>query len=87
MVNIEITDELAAVLDAAASRAGLSKEQLAEEILSANVEDISLPLSAFTEEQLNRLTESSQQIKRGEYVTSEEVDRRFDAFFRRSASR
>jgi hypothetical protein len=82
MVSIEITDELAAVLDAAARRAGLSKEELAEDILSTHIEDVALPPSAFTEQQLSRLKESVEQVKRGDVVTSEQVDAFFEDWFK-----
>jgi predicted DNA-binding protein len=85
--SIEIPVELDLALEDAAARAGLTKEEFAQEILTSHLEDESLPLSAFTPEQLERLKESAAQLDRGEFVTAEEVDRKFEAFFARLAAR
>ena len=87
MVNLQITEEADAVLEAAARRAGMTKEEFAGEIFLALETDEALPLSAFTERQLARLMESGKQLDRGEFVTAEEVDRKFEAFFARTANR
>lgn len=81
MATLQIPDHLEEQLDIAAAGSGRSKEELAAEILEAHFEDESLPLSAFTDEQLARLKNSIEQLNRGEFVTSEEVDRKFEAWF------
>jgi predicted transcriptional regulator len=87
MVNLQITEEADAVLETAAKRAGLSKEEFAEEIILAHMEDESLPLSAFTEEQLARFKESIAQLDRGEGIPGEEVMQKLDRWIVERASR
>jgi len=87
MVSIQIPEELDIVLEDAAIRAGRSKQELAQSILLAHLEDEALPLSAFTKAQLDRLKESAAQLDRGEFVTAEQVDEKFEAFFARLAAR
>jgi len=89
MASIQIPETLDLALEDAACRAGLTKDELAEEILAANLEqeDESLPLSAFTDAQLGRMKESVEQLNRGERITSAQVDQKFKAFFERMAAR
>lgn len=91
MAIIQITKSLDLALEDAARRAGLSKNELAQEILAANLEDVeqdeSLPMSAFTEAQLARMQESVEQLNRGDRITSEQVDLKFKAFFAKLAAR
>jgi plasmid stability protein len=87
MATIQIPDSLEMALEEAAHRAGLSKNELAQEILSAHLEDESLPLSALTEAQLARLDESVAQLGRGERISSEQIDLKFKAFFEKLATR
>jgi len=89
MASIQIPEALERALEEAAHSAGLTKDELAEEILAANLdqEDESLPLSAFTEAQLERLKHSIEQLDRGERITSEQVDLKFKAFFERRTAR
>jgi predicted DNA-binding protein len=68
MANLRIPEELDTVLQSAAERAGRTKDELAQEILAAHLEDESLPLSAFTDRQLARLKESIEQVRRGDVV-------------------
>jgi predicted transcriptional regulator len=87
MAVLQIPDHLEEQLYIAAACSGRSKEELAAEILASHFEDESLPLSAFTDEQLARLKNSIKQLNRGEFVTSEEVERKFDAWFAKQAAR
>jgi predicted transcriptional regulator len=87
MATIQIPDELDIVLEDAAMRAGRSKDDFALQIIATHLEEESLPLSAFTEAQLERMKESVAQLDRGEHITSEEVDRRFEVFFNRLEAR
>jgi hypothetical protein len=89
MATIQITKSLELALEEAAHHAGVTKDELAQDILAANfeLEDESLPLSAFTEAQLERMKHSVEQLNRGDVVTSEEVDKRFEALFARLAAR
>ncbi len=61
MASLQIPKHLEDELQIAAECSGRSKEELAAEILSAHFQDESLPLSAFTEDQLQRLQESIEQ--------------------------
>jgi predicted transcriptional regulator len=72
MANLQIPEHLEDELEIAAESSGRTKEEVAAEILSAQFEDVSLPLSAFTEEQLTL-------VKRGEVFTSEHVEAKFAA--------
>ena len=87
MVNLQISDELDIVLEDAASRAGQSKDQFAQEILSAHLEDESLPLAAFSDEQLARLKQSVAQLEQGKRIPSEEVDHFFEEWFKECDAR
>ena len=84
MANIQIPETLNLVLEDAAHRAGRTKDDLAEEILSAHLEDQSF---SFSDAQLTRLKEGIAQLDRGEKVSSEQVDLKFKAFFKRQAAR
>ncbi len=81
MLQLNLPEHIEAELESAADLSGRTKEELATELLASHFEDRSLPLSALTEAQLARFKESLDQIKRGEVVTEEEVDRKFDAWF------
>jgi predicted transcriptional regulator len=86
MANLQIPEHLEDELQIAAEHTGRTKEEVAAEILEAHFQDASLPLSAFTEQQLARLMHSIEQVKRGEVVTSEEVDAKFRAWFAKRAA-
>jgi hypothetical protein len=87
MANLQIPEYLEDELEIAAECSGRTKEEVAAEILSAHFEDVSLPLSAFTEEPLARLMHSIEQVKRGEVLTSEHVQQKFAAWIAKRASR
>jgi predicted transcriptional regulator len=87
MASLQIPEHLEDELQIAAEWSGRTKEEVAAEILSAHFEDESLPLSAFTEEQLARLLHSIEQVKRGEVITSEQVQQKFADWAVRRASR
>jgi hypothetical protein len=46
-----------------------------------------LPLSAFTEDQLTRLQDSVQQVRRGEVISEEQVDKFFEEWFQELEAR
>ncbi len=87
MASLQIPDHIEEELQLAAESSGRTKDEIAAEILAAHFGDESLPLSAFSEAQLSRLMESVEQIKRGEFVTSEQVDKKFEAWFAKRAAR
>ncbi len=87
MASLQIPEHLEDELQFAAECSGQTKEELAAEILAAHFQDKSLPLSAFTEEQLTRLKESIEQAKRGELIPAEEIDIFFEEWFKELAAR
>jgi hypothetical protein len=87
MASLQIPEHLEDELQLAAECSGRSKEELAAEILAAHFEDESLPLSAFTEEQLTRFKESIEQVKRGELIPEDEIDKFFEQLFKELEAR
>jgi predicted transcriptional regulator len=87
MASLQIPEHIEEELQIAAKSSGRTKDDIAAEILGAHFGDESLPLSAFSEAQLSRLMESIEQIKRGEVVTSEQIDRKFESWFAKRAAR
>jgi len=81
MVSVQIPSELDAILASTANRLGQTKAELLRDLISAHIEDESLSLESFSEAQIARLRESVEQIKRGEVVTSEQVDQFFAEWF------
>jgi len=75
MAMIEIPDELDILLEHAAMRAGQTKDEFLHGMIAAQAEEESLPLSAFTEAQLERMKESVGQVSRGAVYPSEHVAR------------
>ncbi len=72
MATLNISEDIEARLATAAKRANQTPEKLAAEIPSAHLEEEPVALTA---EQIGRLQHSSEQIDRGEYITSEEVEK------------
>jgi len=87
MPTLHIPEHLEEELQIAAECSGRTKEELAAEILATHLEDESLPLAAFTADKLAHLKQSLEQLKRGEVVTEEQVDRKFDQWFAKRAAR
>ncbi len=87
MASLQIPKHLEDELQIAAECSGRTKEELAAEILAAHFEDESLPLSAFTEEQLARFKESVEQVKRGDLIPEEEIDQFFEEWFKELEAR
>ncbi len=87
MASLHIPEHLEEELQIAAEFSGRTKEEIAAEILAAHLGDQSLPLSAYTAEQLARIKDSVGQIQRGEIVTEEQIDRKFEAWFAKRTNR
>jgi predicted transcriptional regulator len=81
MASLQIPEHLEEELQIAAEFSGCTKEEIAAQILAAHLEDQSLPLSAFSEAQLARIKDSIGQVQRGDVVTEEQIDRKFEAWF------
>lgn len=75
MATLHISEDVEARLAFAARRAGRTPEDLAEEILSAHLEDTAFTL---TPEQIEHLKESIAQADRGELIPGEEIERFLD---------
>ena len=84
---MQIPDELYAQLQQECERLGCSRESLAEEAIRSRLLDSAEPPQELTPAQINRMRESIAQLARGEVVTSEEVDQKFEKFFRKLANR
>jgi predicted transcriptional regulator len=87
MASLQIPDHLEEQLEASAMRRGQSKEELIEEIVSLHLEEEFPTQENFSPEEIARFRNSIAQLDRGEVVTSEQVDAKFDAFFKRLAAR
>ncbi len=81
MASLQISKHLEEQLRIAADCSSKTSEELAAEILTAHLGDVSLPLSAFAPERLARLEESVKQSKRGELIPEEEIDSFFERWF------
>jgi len=92
VANLQISDELDAELALAAERLGRTKDDLAQEAISARLLD---ELSAehpgsdtdFTEEEIAKLRRGLDQLNRGEVVSGEEIEAKFTAWRQRRAAR
>ena len=87
MASLQIPQHLEDQLLIEAECSGQTKEELAAEILAAHLGDESVPLSALTQEQLTRLQESVEQVKRGDLIAEEEVDKFFAEWFQELEAR
>ncbi len=86
MATIQIPDELDQMLEQAATRSGCSKEDLLRDAIEARLEEQNAVNLDFTPEQIERMRHSIAQLERGEVVTSEQVDAKFEDWRRRRAS-
>lgn len=87
MPNLQIPDYLEGNLEASAAKRGITTEALIEQVLNAHIEQEFPAPETFTDAEIARFKQSSAQLDRGEVVTSEEVEKRFEEFFARQAAR
>ncbi len=87
MAELHISDELNAELERAAGLLGRTKNELAEEAISARLEEHLASDSSFTEEQIAKLRRGLDQLNRGEVVSGEEIEAKFAAWRQRRAAR
>jgi uncharacterized protein YecA (UPF0149 family) len=87
MSNLQIPEYLEANLEAAAAQHGLTAQQLVEQVLTAHVEAEFPAPENFTDAQIARFKESIAQLDRGERILAEQVEARFEAFFKHHAAR
>ena len=87
MLNLELPEHLEAGLEASAVRRGRTKEELIEDIVSAHLEEEFAAQENFAPEEIARFQHGIAQLDRGERVTSDQVEARFEAFFKRQAAR
>jgi predicted transcriptional regulator len=86
MVTIKISDNLDLALEDAAQRTGRSKEELAEDILAAHLEQ-EREVDVFSGVHLERLRNGLEQLQRGEKFDSEHVARKFENWRKERATR
>ena len=87
MAIIQIPDELDAELQRAATRLGRTKDELVSEAVLARLEEEFASQTEFSEAQIARMKHSIEQLDRGEVVTSEQVDKMFENWHQKRASR
>jgi predicted transcriptional regulator len=87
MASLQIPEPLESGLAASAARRGSTTEQVIEELLTAHVEEEFAAPETFSDAQLARFKQSIAQLDRGEIVTDEEVEAKFEAFFKRHTAR
>ena len=87
MLNLELPEHLDAGLEAAAVRCGRTNEELIEDILSAHLEGEFAAQESLSKADIARFQHSAAQLDRGERISSEAVEARFDEFFKRQAAR
>jgi hypothetical protein len=81
MLRAELPERLDSLLQEAAAHAGLSQEAPAAELLATHPEGDSLPLSAFSDNQLIRLKSAIERGDRGETASNAQVDLFFEDWF------
>jgi predicted transcriptional regulator len=86
MVTLEIPDDLDAELQQAADRLGCTKQDFLRDAVIARVEEQCAAVVEFTEGQIARMRHSVAQLDRGEFITSEQVDKKFEDWRMRRAS-
>jgi predicted transcriptional regulator len=86
MVTLQISEELDAELQQAADRLGCTKQDFLRDAVIARVEERCAAEVEFTEDQIARMRHSIAQLDRGEFITSELVDKKFEDWRMRRAS-
>lgn len=81
MANLHISDELDAELERAAGLLGRTKDSIAEEAISARLEEHLASDTNFTEEQIARMRSGIEQLNRGEGIPGEEIEAKFERWF------
>ena len=84
---IHISDELFSQLQRQSERLGCTQESLAEDAIEARLHVYAEPSEKLTTDQMARMEQSLAQLARGEVVSSEAVDEKFERFFRTLANR
>ena len=87
MATVPIPDDLYAQVQQEAARQGSSPANLIRSAIGSFLDSIAVSEPVLTEEQTERMRESVAQMKRGEVVTAEEVDRKFEDFFEKLEAR
>ena len=87
MAELHISDELNAELERAAGLLGRTKDELAEEAITARLEEHLASDTSFTEEEIAKLRRGLDQLNRGEVVSGEKIEAKFAAWRQRRAAR
>jgi predicted transcriptional regulator len=83
---VQIPPEIESQFEEVAQRTGESKDNLVREALLSYLEDRFAAETDFTEEQIARMKHSLAQLDRGEVVTSEQVNKKFEDWRNQRAS-
>lgn len=88
MAELHISDELDAELGRVAGQLGCTKDELAEDAISLRIgEHLAATESEFSEADLAKLRRGLDQLNRGEGITMEEVDAKFERWRQERANR
>jgi hypothetical protein len=87
MTQIPVSEELATSIRSLASSSGCSTEEFLQLVVSRFESDDEFAERVLTPELQTRMLDDLARVDRGEFVTSEEVDRTFEALFRELESR
>lgn len=87
MPTLNLPEHLAAAIEASAIRHGRTKEELVEEVLATHLETEYASQENFSDKEIARFKAGIAQLDGGERVSSEQVEARFEAFFKRQAAR
>ena len=87
MAVIQIPDELALQIEEGAQRAGESRDAFLREAVLLRLEDLKDCEPEFTDLQIAHLTEGVAQLRRGEKISSEDVDVWFAQLFQKLDAR
>ena len=82
MTQFAASDELAQTIFSAASNRRCIPEELMQQLLARMEDDDACAERLLTSEQQARMIRGAEQAAQGNFTTEEEVDRKFDAFFR-----
>lgn len=84
MAELHISDELDAELERAAGQLGCTKEALAEDAINLRIgEHLAASESEFTEADIAKLRRGLDQLNRGEVVSGEEIEAKFERWFQK----
>jgi predicted transcriptional regulator len=81
MANIQIPDELHAELSQLAANSGTTEDHLVSAMLTRQLESLEVEEMPAIDPLVARMKNSIQELRRGEGMTTEELDAFFDSWF------